>query len=135
DRTIEQGLLPVLDELGMGCIVFSPLAQGLLTERYLGGVPSDSRVATGRWLTESNLSEEYLQRVRALREIAEARGQTLAQLALSWVLRPPQVTSALIGASSVAQLEDSFSAVHAEPLSDEQLEQIEPHAVDGTGRA
>src|SRR5690606_16305079 len=102
DRRIERGLLPVLDEVGAGAIVFSPLAQGMLTDRYLDGVPADSRAAEGRWLSERNITPEYLDRVRTLTGIAEGRGQTLAQLALTWVLRHAQVTSALIGASSVA---------------------------------
>jgi L-glyceraldehyde 3-phosphate reductase len=133
DRTIENGLFPVLEELGMGSIVFSPLAQGMLTDRYLKGVPADSRVATGRWLTEDNLDDTYLDRARALNEIAHARGQSLAQLSLSWVLRIPQVTSALIGASSVAQLDDSFAAVDFPPLTDAEIAAIEPLAVHGTG--
>lgn len=135
DRHIEDGLFPVLDELGMGSIVFSPLAQGLLTDRYLAGIPSDSRVAEGRWLSENNISAEYLDRARALNALAAERGQTLAQLALSWVLRQPQVTSALIGASSVAQLEGNIAAVNSPALSAEEIAAIEPHAVDGTGRA
>ena len=134
DRHIEHGLLPVLDEVGAGAIVFSPLAQGLLTGRYLDGIPADSRVATGRWMTERNISPEYLAAVRALDTIARDRGQTLAQLALTWTLRHPQVTSALIGASSVAQLEDSVAAASAAPLTAEELAAIEPYAVDGTGR-
>lgn len=133
DRHIEDGLFPVLRELGMGSIVFSPLAQGLLTNRYLQGVPADSRAAEGRWLTADNIDETYLQRARALQEIAEGRGQTLAQLALSWVLRMPEVTSALIGASSVAQLDDNLAVIDAAPLSDDEVAAIEPHAVHGTG--
>jgi len=134
DRHIEDdGLFPVLAELGMGSIVFSPLAQGLLTDRYLSGVPADSRVATGRWLTEENLNEQYLERARALNDIAKGRGQTLAQLALSWVLRVPEVTSALIGASSVAQLEDNLAALNAPELTSDEIAAIEPHAVHGTG--
>lgn len=133
DRHIEDGLFPVLRELGMGSIVFSPLAQGLLTNRYLQGVPADSRAAEGRWLTADNIDETYLQRARALQEIAEGRGQTLAQLALSWVLRMPEVTSALIGASSVAQLDDNLAVIDAAPLSDDEIAAIEPHAVHGTG--
>ncbi|HWR85377.1 MAG TPA: aldo/keto reductase [Rhodoglobus sp.] len=133
DRHIEDGLFPVLEELGIGSIVFSPLAQGLLTSRYLDGIPEGSRVATGRWLTSENLDDDYLERARSLNEIAQGRGQTLAQLALSWVLRVPQVTSALIGASSVAQLEDSLQAVHAAPLGDDEVAAIEPFAVHGTG--
>ncbi len=135
DRHIEDGLLPVLDEVGAGSIVFSPLAQGLLTDRYLDGqVPADSRAATSHFLSEKGIDEEYLGRARALNEIAASRGQTLAQLALSWVLRHPQVTSALIGASSVAQLEQNVAALDAAPLSAEEVAAIEPHAVHGTGQ-
>ncbi|HEY0261158.1 MAG TPA: L-glyceraldehyde 3-phosphate reductase [Lacisediminihabitans sp.] len=134
DRHIEtEGLLPVLDELGMGSIVFSPLAQGLLTDRYLAGIPADSRAAEGRWITADNISETYLERARALNEIAKGRGQSLAQLALSWVLRQPQITSALIGASSVRQLENNIAALESAPLTDEEIAAIEPLAVDGTG--
>jgi L-glyceraldehyde 3-phosphate reductase len=133
DRHIERGLFPVLDELGIGSIVFSPLAQGLLTDRYLKGMPPDSRAANSPFLSEANLTDEYLDRARALNEIAAARGQSLAQLALTWVLRHPQVTSALIGASSVAQLENSVAAASAPALSDDELAAIEPLAVDGTG--
>ncbi len=133
DRHIEDGLFPVLSELGIGSIVFSPLAQGLLTDRYLSGIPADSRVATGRWLTENNLTDDYLDRARALNEIAKGRGESLAQLALNWVLRVPEVTSALIGASSVSQLENNFSALDFAPLSAEEIAAIEPFAVHGTG--
>ncbi|CAN5255996.1 L-glyceraldehyde 3-phosphate reductase [soil metagenome] len=133
DRHIEDGLFPVLDELGMGSIVFSPLAQGMLTDRYLDGIPADSRAAEGRWITADNMSTEYLERATALNDIAAARGQSLAQLALTWVLRVPEVTSALIGASSVAQLEDSFAAASAAPLTDDDIAAIEPYAVHGTG--
>lgn len=134
DRHIERGLFPVLDEVGAGSIVFSPLAQGLLTDRYLDGIPADSRAAEGRWLSESNISADYLAHARALDEIARGRGQTLAQLALTWVLRHRQVTSALIGASSVAQLESSLGALEAPELTADELAAIEPHAVDGLGR-
>ena len=133
DRHIEDGLFPVLDELGVGSIVFSPLAQGLLTNRYLRGIPEGSRVSEGRWLTEENIDATYLDRAAALETIASSRGQSLAQLALSWVLRVPQVTSALIGASSVAQLENNLQVLTAEPLTDEEIAAIEPHAVHGTG--
>ena len=134
DRHIEDdGLFPVLNELGMGSIVFSPLAGGLLTKRYLAGIPADSRVAEGRWMNESNITPEYLDRVRALQEIALGRGQSLAQLALSWVLRVPEVTSALIGASSVAQLDDNLATLDSAPLTDEEIAAIEPLAVHGTG--
>ena len=133
DRHIEDGLFPVLDELGMGSIVFSPLAQGLLTDRYLAGIPAGSRASEGRWISSDNISDTYLQRAEALQSLASDRGQTLAQLALSWVLRHPQVTSALIGASSVAQLESNIAAADAPPLSAEELAAIEPLAVHGTG--
>jgi L-glyceraldehyde 3-phosphate reductase len=133
DRHIEDGLFPVLDELGMGSIVFSPLAQGMLTNRYLKGIPADSRAAEGRWINADNVNETYLERAKALNEIAKSRGQSLAQLALTWVLRVPEVTSALIGASSVAQLEDSFAAASATPLTADELAAIEPLAVHGTG--
>ncbi|MBG6238328.1 L-glyceraldehyde 3-phosphate reductase [Mycetocola sp. CAN_C7] len=134
NRHVENGLLDVLDEVGAGSIVFSPLAQGMLTDRYLDGtVPSDSRAATSHFLSEDRLSETYLERARALNRIAQDRGQTLAQLALTWVLRHPQVTSALIGASSVAQLEQNVAALEAPLLSDDELAAIEPFAVDGTG--
>ena len=133
DRHIENGLFPVLDEVGAGSIVFSPLAQGLLTDRYLAGIPADSRAAEGRWMTEETIDEQYLERARALNAIAEGRGQSLAQLALTWVLRHPQVTSALIGASSVRQLENNVAALEAAPLTADELAAIEPLAVDGTG--
>jgi L-glyceraldehyde 3-phosphate reductase len=125
----------ILADLGIGMIVFSPLAQGLLTGRYLSGdVPADSRAATSRFLSPEQIGDTYLGRARALNAIAEARGQSLAQLALSWVLRDQRVTSALIGASSVAQLEDNVAALRAEPLTAEEIAAIEPHAVDGTAR-
>ncbi len=132
DRHIEDGLFPVLDELGMGSIVFSPLAQGLLTDRYLKGIPADSRAAEGRWISGETISDTYLERARALNSIAEGRGQTLAQLALTWVLRHSQVTSALIGASSVKQLEDNIKAAEGAPLTADELAAIEPYAVHGT---
>jgi len=133
DRHIENGLFPVLDEIGAGSIVFSPLAQGLLTNRYIQGtVPEGSRASEGRWLQPGAIGDVYLERVRGLTAIAESRGQSLAQLALTWVLRHPQVTSALIGASSVAQLDDNFGALSARPLTAEEIAAIEPFAVDGT---
>lgn len=134
DRHVERGLFPVLEEVGAGSIVFSPLAQGMLTDRYLDGIPADSRAAEGRWISERNISPEYLEHARALNDIAKGRGQTLAQLALTWVLRQPGVTSALVGASSVAQLESSLGAANAPALTDDELAAIEPHAVDGLGR-
>jgi len=133
DRTIEDGLFPVLDDLGMGSIVFSPLAQGLLTDRYIEGtIPAGSRASEGRWLHPGEVGETYLARARGLNDIAEARGQTLAQLALSWVLRHSQVTSALIGASSVRQLENNLATLDGPPLSADEIAAIEPFAVHGT---
>lgn len=133
NRHVEGGLLPVLDQVGAGSIVFSPLAQGLLTDRYANGeIPEGSRASEGRWLKPGPISETYLSRVRGLTAIASTRGQTLAQLALTWVLRHPQVTSALIGASSVAQLEDNFAATTAAPLTADEIAAIEEFAVDGT---
>lgn len=133
DRHIEDGLFPALEEVGAASIVFSPLAQGLLTDRYLGGdVPADSRAATSRFLSPDRISGEYLERARALDAIAKDRGQTLAQLALTWVLRQPLVSSALIGASSVAQLEQNIAALDAAPLTEAEIERIEPFAAHGT---
>ncbi len=130
-----ESLLDAVGDLGIGMIVFSPLAQGLLTGRYLSGeVPAGSRAAQGRFLKADAIDETYLSRARALNEIAAGRGQSLAQLALTWLLRDPRVTSALIGASSVAQLEDNLAALQAPPLTDEEIAAIEPYAVDGTGR-
>lgn len=134
NRLPEEGLLDAIGELGIGSIVFSPLAQGLLTNRYLDGIPADSRAAEGRWINESTISGEYLDRARGLNAIAEERGQSLAQLALLWVLRQPSVTSALIGASSVRQLEDNLGALTAEPLTADEIAAIEPFAVHGTAR-
>jgi L-glyceraldehyde 3-phosphate reductase len=132
DRHIEDGLLTVLDELGVGSIVFSPLAQGLLTDRYLGGtVPADSRVATSRFLSEDDLSATYLERARALNDIAASRGQSLAQLAVTWILRQEAVTSVLVGASSVGQLEQTIAALDAPPLDEDEIAAIEPFAVHG----
>ena len=116
-------------------IVFSPLAQGLLTDRYLSGeVPAGSRAAVGHFLRPDKISETYLTRARALNEVAAGRGQSLAQLALSWLLRDSRVTSALIGASSVAQLENNVAALAAPALTADELAAIEPFAVDGTVR-
>ncbi|MDO8338952.1 MAG: aldo/keto reductase [Microcella sp.] len=133
DRRMEEGLLDALTETGIGSIVFSPLAQGLLTNRYLDGVPAGSRASEGRWISEDNIDDAYLERARALNAIAEARGQSLAQLALLWVLRHPQVTSALIGASSVRQLDDSLDALNGDALTADEIAAIEPYAVHGTG--
>jgi L-glyceraldehyde 3-phosphate reductase len=126
----EQRLLDTLTEVGAGCIAFSPLAQGLLTDRYLNGVPADSRVATGGAMGEGMLTTENLARVRALNEIAASRGQSLAQLALAWALRDERVTSVLIGASSVAQLEANVGALGNREFTDQELAEIDKHAVD-----
>jgi L-glyceraldehyde 3-phosphate reductase len=133
DRTIERsGLLYSLDEIGAGCIVFSPLAQGLLTNRYLDGVPKDSRAAQAHFLSPESITDTYLERARGLSALAEARGQSLAQMALLWTLRNPGVTSALIGASSVAQLEDNIAAIHGPEFELEELAAIDVFAVHGT---
>jgi L-glyceraldehyde 3-phosphate reductase len=131
NRWVEDGLLDVLGELGIGCIVFSPLAQGLLTDRYLDGVPEDSRVVKGGALDRSMLSEENMTRVRALDVVARDRGQSLAQMAVSWVLRDPRVTSALIGASRWSQIEELLAAVDDTSFTDDELAEIDRHAVDG----
>ncbi|MFF8603651.1 L-glyceraldehyde 3-phosphate reductase [Streptomyces sp. NPDC015232] len=131
--TEEDGLLDTLEAAGMGCISFVPLAQGLLTNKYLEGVPEGSRATQGKSLDPNLLSDEVLRRLRGLAEIAERRGQSLAQLALTWVLRDPRMTSALIGASSVAQLEENVAALAGAPLSAEELKEIDSFAVDTAG--
>src|SRR5271170_178605 len=131
NRWIEKGLLETLERHGVGAIVFSPLAQGLLTDRYLEGVPEDSRVRRGEAFAESLLSEENLTRVRALNEIAGRRGQSLAQMAIAWVLRDPRVSSTLVGASSVGQLEQNVAALSKLEFSDDELVEIDRYAVDG----
>jgi len=129
NRTIERGLLPVLDKEGVGAIVFVPLAQGLLTDRYLAGeIPAGSRAATSATLSAARITDAYRERAGALNEIARGRGQTLAQLALTWILRQPLVTSALIGASSPEQLEQNVAALDFPKLSESELAQIEPLA-------
>lgn len=131
NRWIEDGLLDTLDDLGTGCIAFSPLAQGLLTSKYLGGVPADARVTRDGSFRKDMLSDENLQRIRALNAIAERRGQTLEQMAIAWVLRDPRVTSALIGARTVEQLDNSLDAVKQLSFSAEELAEIDRHATDG----
>jgi L-glyceraldehyde 3-phosphate reductase len=131
NRWIEGGLLDALGDLGVGCITFSPLAQGMLTDRYLDGIPSDSRAAQHTSLDPTMISEEALGHIRALNEIAAGRGQTLAQMALAWTLRDPRVTSTLAGASSVAQLEANVAALQRLGFDDAELAAIEPHAIDG----
>jgi L-glyceraldehyde 3-phosphate reductase len=126
----EEGLLDTLHELGVGCIAFSALAQGLLSDRYLNGVPAGTRASKGGSLDPSQLSEANLARVRALNEIAKSRGQTLAQMAIAWVLRDPKVTTALIGARTVEQLEDSLAATRNLAFSAEELAKIDHYASD-----
>jgi L-glyceraldehyde 3-phosphate reductase len=131
NRWVEEGLLDVLGDQGIGCIAFSPLAQGMLTDRYLNGIPEGSRASKGTSLEKTLLSPENIAHIRALNRIAKKRDQTLAQLAIAWVLRDPRVTSALIGASSVKQLEDSLGAVSNTTFDDRELKAIDKHAVDG----
>jgi L-glyceraldehyde 3-phosphate reductase len=125
-RWVEDGLLDVLSEEGIGCIAFSPLAQGLLTDKYLAGVPQDSRAAKEHGaLKQDQITEERLSQITQLNEIAQARGQTLAQMAIAWVLRHPGMTSALVGASRVSQVEDNVAALNNLPFSDQELSAIE----------
>ncbi len=130
NRWIEGGLLDVLGDEGIGCIAFSPLAQGVLTDKYLSGVPAGSRASRPSSLSPDQLDEATLAKVRALNDLAAARGQSLAQLAISWVLRDERVTSALVGASSVAQLETNVAALGGPALSDDELGQIDAHATE-----
>jgi L-glyceraldehyde 3-phosphate reductase len=130
NRWIEGGLLGVLGREGVGCIAFSPLAQGVLTGKYLGGVPAGSRASQNGSLSADQLSEGTLAHVRALNDIAVSRGQTLAQLALSWALRDPRVTSVLIGASSIAQLEENLAAAGRGDFTDSELAAIDHDAVE-----
>jgi L-glyceraldehyde 3-phosphate reductase len=131
NRWIERELLAVLAELGVGCIAFSPLAQGMLTDKYLQGVPADARATKGTSLDRGFLSAENLARVRALNEIARARGQSLAQMALAWTIRDPRVTSALIGARNTRQLDDSLDALKNLAFSADELARIDQHAKEG----
>jgi L-glyceraldehyde 3-phosphate reductase len=131
NRWIEGGLLDALEEVGAGAITFSPLAQGVLTDRYLDGIPADSRAAQNKSLFGDHLSDENIDRVRALAAIAAERGQTMAQLAVAWTLRDPRVTSTLLGASSVKQLEDTAAAVNNLSFTDEELARIDQYAIDG----
>ncbi|MDI5938998.1 L-glyceraldehyde 3-phosphate reductase [Micromonospora sp. PTRAS2] len=128
DRWTERdGLLDTLERVGAGCIAFSPLAQGLLTDRYLSGIPEDSRVRTSVFLNESDLDEQKMATIRALGEVAARRGQSLAQLALAWALRDPRMTSLIIGASSVAQLEANVAALDNLDFTAEELAEIDGH--------
>jgi L-glyceraldehyde 3-phosphate reductase len=130
NRWIEPDLLDALGELGVGCICFSPLAQGMLTDKYLNGIPESSRAASNTSLSPELLTDEAMTKIRALNEFAAGRGQSLAQLALAWTLRDPRMTSTLIGASSVAQLEDSLGALDRLELSDDELAEIDRHATE-----
>jgi L-glyceraldehyde 3-phosphate reductase len=131
NRWIEEDLLDVLEREGVGCIAFSPLAQGMLTDKYLGGdIPADSRAAQGRFLTQDMITPEALRHVEALNALAQERGQSLAQMAIAWTLRDERVTSALVGASSVRQLEENLAALGNLDFSDEELATIDGHAVD-----
>jgi L-glyceraldehyde 3-phosphate reductase len=132
NRWIEEELLDVLEHEGVGAIVFSPLAQGLLTDKYLDGVPEDSRVRRGNYFSSELLTEENIGRARALSGIAERRGQSLAQLAIAWALRDPRITSALLGASSVRQLEQNVAALDQLTLDPAEAEEIDQYAVDGS---
>ena len=131
NRWVEDGLLDVLGEEGIGCIVFSPLAQGLLSDKYLSGVPEDSRAVIGDSFDQKMLAEDNLARVRGLNQIAQERGQTLAQMAVAWVLRDPRVTSALVGARNWSQIEDLLGALENLGFTEEELAAIDGYAVDG----
>jgi L-glyceraldehyde 3-phosphate reductase len=130
NRWVERGLLDVLEQEGVGCIGFSPLAQGMLTDRYLGGVPEGSRASEGSSLSTEWLNDENLAKIRALDAIAGRRGQSLAQLALAWTLRDPRVTSTLIGASSVTQLENSVAALDNLAFTPDELAEIDKYATE-----
>jgi L-glyceraldehyde 3-phosphate reductase len=132
NRWVEKELLGTVEELGVGCIAFSPLAQGLLTNKYLNGVPENSRVKGGLWFPEQFLNEENLDRVRALNIIAKGRGQSLAQMAIAWVLRDKRVTSALIGARNVEQLDNSLDALKQLQFTAAELQEIDRYAQDGS---
>ena len=131
NRWVEEGLLDVLGREGVGCIGFTALAQGLLTDKYLDGVPADSRMARYGSIGESTLTEDNLERLRSLNAIAQARGQSLAQMALAWALRDPRMTSLVIGASSVAQLEQNVAALDRLDFTEDELVEIDRHAVEG----
>jgi L-glyceraldehyde 3-phosphate reductase len=131
NRWIEKGLLGTLEELGVGCIAFSPLAQGMLSSKYLKGVPQNSRAAEEGSLQTSFLTEDNLKRIRGLNEIAQERGQSLAQMAIAWVLRDKRITSALIGARNVEQLDNSLDAVQKLQFTEQELKSIDDHAQEG----
>ena len=130
NRWIEPELLDALEEVGAGCITFSPLAQGMLTDKYLNGIPEGSRATRGSSLAPDLITDEALEKIRGLNEIAQRRGGSLAQLALAWTLRDARVTSTLIGASSVEQLEDSLGALRNLAFSPDELDEIDRYATD-----
>jgi L-glyceraldehyde 3-phosphate reductase len=130
NRWIEDGLLDVLDEEGVGCIAFSPLAQGMLTDRYLNGIPEGSRVSENSSFSRELMTDEAMEKVRALNDVAAARGQTLAQMAIAWVLRDRRVTSALVGASSVEQLQANIAALERLDFTDDELAEIDRYATE-----
>jgi L-glyceraldehyde 3-phosphate reductase len=130
NRWIEHGLLDVLQDEGVGCIAFSPLAQGMLTDKYLDGIPKTSRAAQGTSFDQTLLTEETVARVAALNEIAKRRGQTLAQMAVAWVLRDPRVTTALIGASRWSQVAEALAALEDTAFDQAELAEIDQYAVD-----
>ena len=131
NRWVEVELLDTLENLGVGCIAFSPLAQGLLTNKYLNGVPENSRAAIGDSFVQAMLSEDNIAHVRALNDIAQKRGQSLAQMAIAWILRDPRVTSALIGARNVQQLDDSLDALKNQSFNTDELKLIDQYAREG----
>jgi L-glyceraldehyde 3-phosphate reductase len=131
NRWVEEDLLDVLEREGIGCIAFSPLAQGMLTDKYLGGaIPADSRAAQDRFLKQDMITPETLAHITALNDMAAGRGQSLAQMAIAWTLRDPRVTSSLVGASSVAQLEENLGALDNLDFTDDELATVDRHAVD-----
>jgi len=130
NRWIEEGLLETLGELGVGCIVFSPLAQGMLTDKYLDGIPAGSRATRDSTLSPDLITDETLEKIRGLNELAASRGQSLAQMALAWTLRDPRVISALVGASSVSQLETNVAALDRLELTDDELAEIDRFATE-----
>jgi len=132
NRWVEEGLLETLADEGIGCIAFSPLAQGMLTQKYIGGIPEESRAGQkGTPLSKKLLTKENLDRIENLNKIAESRGQSLAQLALAWVLRRPEVTSVLIGASRPEQIEENVKALDKLSFSDDELKEIDKYAKEG----
>jgi len=131
NRWAEGGLLDTLEQVGAGCIAFSPLAQGMLTDKYLNGIPKDSRMAENSSLSQELLTDQNLTHIRALNEVARRRGQSLAQMALAWLARDERLTSVLIGASSVKQLEHNVAALDNLDFSTQELAEIDHHAVEG----